>query len=265
MKITETELLLAVHHTALDFHGPHCFYVKFEMVVTPLCGGLKCQCQLQGKQARSEAARCCCEWKMQQHCCWTLLAGVCLPVGSPCSTCCCIVLCAVSDLLPHKDQSSGEMFLQQWGTHCIPKIPTVPVPPCIYNSVCPFTIMLLAVDIVIYCSVLACWNNACNCLHVARACVNCMFCTYCDCWLALLHKERKLLGNSWRWEGGVASQSEIEGLQDGILNYTCAKGRSHGGHFLRPPAPWVACGVSCRWCPWNISFVGHAFQFLAWK
>lgn len=61
MKITETELLLAVHHTALDFHGPHCFYVKFKMVVTSPCGGLKCQCQLQGKQARSETARCCCE------------------------------------------------------------------------------------------------------------------------------------------------------------------------------------------------------------
>lgn len=61
MKKTETELLLAVHHTALDFHGPHCFYVKFEMVVTSHCGGLKCQRQLQGKQARSETARCCCE------------------------------------------------------------------------------------------------------------------------------------------------------------------------------------------------------------
>lgn len=32
----------------------------------------------------------------------------------------------------------------------------VPVPPCIYNSVCPLPIMLLVVDIVIYCSVLAC-------------------------------------------------------------------------------------------------------------
>lgn len=126
--------------------------------------------------------------------------------------------------------------------------------------------MLLVVDIVIYCSVLACWNNACNCLHVARACVNCcMFCTFCDRWLALLHKERKLLGNSWRWEGGVASQSEMEGLQGRILNYTCTRGRSHGGHFLRPPAFQVACSVTCRWCPCYISFVGHAFQFLIWK
>lgn len=36
MKKTETELLLTVHHTSLDLHGPHCFYVKFEMVVTSL-------------------------------------------------------------------------------------------------------------------------------------------------------------------------------------------------------------------------------------
>lgn len=83
--------------------------------------------------------------------------------------------------------------------------------------------------------------------------------------LLLLHKERKLLGNSWRWEGGVASRSEMEGLQGRILNYTRTKGRSHGGHFLRPPAPQVACDVSCRWCPCYISFAGNAFQFLIWK
>lgn len=58
--------------------------------------------------------------KIQQYYCWTLLTGVCLPVGSACSICytlCCIVLCAVSYFLLHKDQSSGEMFLQQWGTN----------------------------------------------------------------------------------------------------------------------------------------------------
>lgn len=179
----------------------------------------------------------------------------------------CIVPCAVSDLPLDKEQTSGEMFLQQWGTKMtFPKCSLFPfLPVFISNSNCPILVTLL-VDIVIYCSVLACWNNACDCLQVARACVSCcMFCTFCDHWLALLHKERKLLGNSWRWKGGVVSQLEMEGLQGRSLNYTHTKGRSHGGHFLRPPAPQIACGVSCRWCPCYISFVGHAFQFLIWK
>lgn len=66
-------------------------------------------------------------------------------------------------------------------------------------------------------------------------------------------------------EGGVASWLEMEGLQGRILNYTHTKGRSHGGHFLRPPAPQVACGVSCRWCPCYMPFAGHAFQLLIRK
>lgn len=80
------------------------------------------------------------------------------------------------------------------------------LPVFMSNLDCPILVTLLVVDTVIYCSVLACWNNACNCLHVVRACVNrCMFCTFCDCWLALLHKERKLLGNGGR-EGWLPGQ-----------------------------------------------------------
>lgn len=80
------------------------------------------------------------------------------------------------------------------------------LPVFISNLDCPILVTLLVLDTVIYCSVLACWNNACNCLHVVRACVNCcMFCTFCDCWLALLHKERKLLGNGER-EGWLPGQ-----------------------------------------------------------
>lgn len=45
---------------------------------------------------------------------------------------------------------------------------------------------------------------------------------------------------------GWLPQSEMEGLQGSVLNYIRAKGKSHGGHFLRPLALQVRCGVSSR-------------------
>lgn len=71
---------------------------------------------------------------------------------------CCIVPCAVSDLLFDKKQPSGEMFLQLWGMKMTsPKCSLFPfLPVFITNSNCRIPVMLLVVDTVIYCSVLAC-------------------------------------------------------------------------------------------------------------